>query len=140
MQIRAATLDDIPAMLTLANQLGYAVSPDELGARMAAYNGRADHVILVAEDDTVLGFINGGVRRDLVYEDMVELMSLVVDSNARNRGVGKQLLGAFEDWVRGQGVSVIKLGSRDVRKDAHRFYEREGYELEKLHHIYRKRL
>jgi len=141
MEIRQATPDDIPAMVELSRQLGYAVSANQMAERLAAYFGRADHIVmLAASDGRVQGFVNGGLRRDLVSEDSVELMSLVVAEDARGRGVGKALLQAFERWVSTLGLDLVTLGSRDTRKDAHRFYEREGYELVKLHHIYRKRL
>ena len=141
MIVRRAMPEDIPELARLSAQLGYPVSERDFVSRLANYSERIDHIVLVAvEEERPVGFINGGVRHDLVYEAMVELMSLVVDADVRGRGVGRHLLAAFEDWVRGQGVSVIKLGSRDERTDAHRFYEREGYELEKVHYIYRKRL
>lgn len=127
-------------MVGLAAQLGYTISPEELASRLAAYAGRGDCVALVAEEaGKVIGFANGSLRLDLVYEPMVELEALVVAGEARGRGVGRQLLAAFENWAV-RHAKVVKLGSRDSRKDAHRFYVREGYGLEKLHHIYRKRL
>jgi hypothetical protein len=37
-----------------------------------------------------------------------------------------------------QPLAGLALGSRDIRKDAHRFYEREGFKLEKVQHIYKR--
>ena len=141
MQTRQAKPEDVPTMVELACQLGYSIEPEEFAERLAAYDGSEDHVALVTvKDGRVVGFANGGKRLDLVYPATVELESLVITEGALSRGVGKALLAEFEQWAKQSGATYVKLGSRDSRADAHRFYLREGYEFEKVHHIYRKRL
>jgi GNAT superfamily N-acetyltransferase len=51
---------------------------------------------------------------------------LVVDPERRSEGAGKLLLDAAKEWARGRGATHLELDSGDARKDAHRFYEREG--------------
>jgi GNAT superfamily N-acetyltransferase len=139
MRIRTATLDDAPALRLLIGQLGYPPDPEVLPRRLAAYLAADDLAVLVAEDaGRVVGVASGGAQRILAYDGSFELGILVVEENARGSGVGKALLAAFEDWARGNGAKSIRLGSRDWRVDAHRFYEREGYHLDKIHHIMRK--
>ena len=48
----------------------------------------------------------------------------------RSQGVGKELLDAAKDWARERGATHLELDSGDTRADAHRFYEREGAELD----------
>jgi len=43
--------------------------------------------------------------------------------------MGAKLLAAADDLARREGCYRIQLTSRDVRKDAHRFYQSNGYEL-----------
>ena len=43
-------------------------------------------------------------------------------------GVGRALLAAASDWARERGCTHLALSSGPGRKDAHRFYEREGME------------
>lgn len=139
MLVRTATLDDVPVLRVLIGQLGYPPDPEVLARRLAGYLATSDLTVLVAEDaGRVVGVASGGAQRILAYDGSFELGILVVEETARGKGIGKALLMAFEEWARGQGAKSIRLGSRDWRVDAHRFYEREGYHLDKIHHILRK--
>jgi len=57
-----------------------------------------------------------------------ELESVHVRADHRSQGVGAQLLEAAEALARREGCYRMQLTSRNVRVDAHRFYERQGYE------------
>jgi len=139
MRIRRATLDDTEALRVLIGQLGYPPDPEVLRRRLAGYLNAPDLNVLVAElDGQVFGVASGGAQRILAYDGSYELGILVVHEGVRSRGVGKALLAAFEQWAVGNGARSIRLGSRDWRVDAHRFYQREGYQLDKVHHILRK--
>ena len=60
---------------------------------------------------------------------------LVTDSRRRSQGVGKALLDWLRPEARRQGCDQIHLDSRLIRLDAHRFYEREGFEKIAYHFI-----
>ncbi len=60
------------------------------------------------------------------------LQDLVVTSSRRDSGVGRALLDASADWARGRGCDHLMLDSGNARKDAHRFYLREGMAQESL--------
>ena len=51
---------------------------------------------------------------------------LAVDPLHRSRGIGSALLGAARRWAAESGASHLELDSSEARRDAHRFYEREG--------------
>ena len=53
----------------------------------------------------------------------------------RSLKIGKQLI---EKIARNKKLEQIELSTSIYRKDAHRFYERQGYE--KLHYNYTKEL
>lgn len=67
-------------------------------------------------------------RGRILYVD-----DLVTDAAARSRGYGGRLL----EWLRQEGrhrhCVEIQLISKLVRVDAHRFYQRNGFEVECLH-------
>jgi GNAT superfamily N-acetyltransferase len=67
-------------------------------------------------------------------------MALVVADGSRNRGVGRDLLVAAEQWASDRGCERLMVATRITREDAHRFYRREGYELDKTSHIFEKPL
>lgn len=57
-----------------------------------------------------------------------EIQELVVLPQMRGLNVGQRLLAWAEDEARQNGASLMELSSGKVRTDAHRFYQREGYE------------
>ncbi|MCM3180665.1 GNAT family N-acetyltransferase [Cytobacillus horneckiae] len=71
----------------------------------------------------------------------VRIVVLVVDSNYRNKGIGKQLFEEAESWAKEIGATGIGLncGNRPVRISAHKFYENDGY-LEKKALVLQKKL
>lgn len=59
------------------------------------------------------------------------LDEVVVDANARGKGVGEALVKAALDVGREKGAQVAELqsGRGDARKAAHRLYERLGFKI-----------
>jgi GNAT superfamily N-acetyltransferase len=59
------------------------------------------------------------------------LDEVVVDANARGKGVGEALVNAALDIGRGKGAQVAELqsGRGEARKAAHRLYERLGFKI-----------
>ena len=54
------------------------------------------------------------------------LQDLVVSSSRRSGGIGALLLDAATEWALERGCTHLELSSGAGRKDAHRFYLREG--------------
>lgn len=57
------------------------------------------------------------------------LYYLAVDPAFQKRGFGKAAVGAAEAWLRKRNVWKINLMVRSENKEAGRFYERLGYEI-----------
>ena len=53
---------------------------------------------------------------------------LAVDPRAQRRGLGRKLMAAAEEWLRGQGVPKIQLMVRDDNRAALDFYANLGLE------------
>ena len=70
--------------------------------------------------------------------DTGEIVELVVLPEKRSLKIGKQLIEKIEEIARNKKLEQIELSTSTYRKDAHRFYERQGYE--KLHYNYTKEL
>ena len=136
MIVRPATQIDAAALVPLLEQLGYPTAQTAIETRLKALDPRAT-VIVAEEEAKVLGFIAVSVRPDFVEERAV-VEGLVVEHNARNRGIGAELLRAAEAWAAAAGATAMLVRSNVVRDDAHRFYEREGYRRRKSQHIFEK--
>ena len=84
--------------------------------------------------DTVVAVAGYRVTRSLSWGKFLYVDDLVTDAARRSQGIGKRLL----DWLRAeakrQGCQEFHLDSGTQRKDAHRFYEREGMQLLAYHY------
>ncbi len=135
MAVRRARSSDVEAIAGLATQLGYAVSPAQVGRWLAA--GTDGRAAFVAEaDGAVVGWAQGHDLDLLQYPRVLEVGGLVVADGARGRGVGKALLDALTDWGRRRGLDEIRVRSNVIRDGAHAFYESLGFERVKTSYTF----
>jgi len=128
--IRDVTLDDAASVAALLGDLGYPTDADVARSRLTKLAGRADYALrLFVDGNDVLGFIALTLVPTL-HEDtpVVQASALVVRKAARDRGIGRALLGEAERVARGHGVARITLTSRVDRVEAHASYEACGFE------------
>jgi GNAT superfamily N-acetyltransferase len=105
---------------------GYTPGRGSEGFRWALAQADAD-VLLALDGDQLVGFAS-------VYKDYMSirdgwrcwLQDLIVAKTHRSLGTGRALLDAATDWARERGCTHLDLSSGLGRKDAHRFYDREG--------------
>ena len=152
LQIRPIAPLDAAAVAALTGELGYARTTEavtrwieQLAAltELAAKHGDvvpAQAVLVACDEDAVLGWIQVEIQRHLQEEQRALIAGLVVSSNARSRGVGRQLCRAAEEWARAQGVKAVRVTSRSTRERAHQFYLRDGYERVKTSEVFEKPL
>jgi ribosomal protein S18 acetylase RimI-like enzyme len=131
--IREAQAKDVPALARLAGELGYATAESQMRRRFERVVADPEHRVYVAESSTgaVIGWVHVHLTRFLATDIRGEIAGLIVDSTARSRGLGAQLLRAAEDWTKAQGAALLVLRSNLTREDAHRFYRRLGYTVTK---------
>lgn len=128
--IRDADPADADAIAGLMSQLGYPTLESEMIERLARIGADSNYRTLVAEIGTqVVGVIGVGLapfyERNGAY---CRLLVLAVDDQHRRQGIGRVLVRAAEDWALEQGATVMVVNTSHRRHDAHRFYERAGYE------------
>jgi GNAT superfamily N-acetyltransferase len=88
-------------------------------------------------DDRCLGVAGWRILATMVATRKLYVDDLVTAEEARSRGIGRQLLGALADRARAAGCTALDLDSGLQRADAHRFYDREGFERTS-HHFARR--
>lgn len=134
-------MDDAESAAKLSGELGYPVSPEAMQGRIQALCRSSDHIVFVAcNSEAVVGWIDVGIVHHLQAEVYAEIGGLVVSSEHRNRGIGRQLVAAAEQWAISRGFSKMLVRSRTSREAAHRFYKREGYEHTKTSVVFTKSL
>jgi GNAT superfamily N-acetyltransferase len=140
--IRAPQEGDFEKMANLAGQLGYRCTPQEIKRRLAGMQDDKQYAVYVAElrKSGIAGWIGVYVLRSVELDSFVEISGLVVDKAVRYRGIGKLLLEAAERWALSCNCGTITVHSNVKRHDAHRFYEKNGYDWTKTQKSFRKRV
>ncbi|RJT23360.1 aminoalkylphosphonate N-acetyltransferase [Buttiauxella izardii] len=131
LEFRRATIADSDAVYALICELkqaefnrqafnvGFAANLDDhnLCYQLALLNGE------------VVGMISLHMQFHLHHVNWVgEIQELVVMPAARGHGVGSKLLAWAEEQARIAGAELTELSTSAKRLDAHRFYQREGYQ------------
>lgn len=139
-RIRPARPGDANELATLAGELGYPSSAEELTLRLEPLLADPEQLVLVAvdEEDRAIAWVHAAVRRQLDSDRCVEVVGLVVGEQRRGAGVGARLLQAAEAWACTQSVTVVVLHSNVTRTRAHAFYLRQGYERVKVGNLFRR--
>ena len=128
LKTRSAALEDAGSIADLAAQLGYPSSAETVALRMRRYLGNDDERIIVAElDGSVVGWTSVALVDHFYTPLYAEISGLIVDEKRRGYGIGALLLEEAKAWAKARGVDTLRLRANALRKDAHRFYLREGF-------------
>jgi len=131
LELRRATIADSDAVYTLICELKQAeFNRQAFNVGFAA--NLEDHNLcyqLAELDGEVVGMVSLHMQFHLHHVNWVgEIQELVVMPKARGYGVGSKLLTWAEETARIAGAELTELSTSVKRHDAHRFYQREGYQ------------
>ncbi|HXZ42406.1 MAG TPA: GNAT family N-acetyltransferase [Terriglobales bacterium] len=131
-QIRECRDTDFDQVFLLLKQLWPSKELDRIALSTVyarAIRGDAQHYICAIEDDRVVGFCSLTLTNNLWQAGyLAHIDELVVDEQQRGRGIGRALLNAIVEVAVKAGCPRIELDSAFHRKDAHKFYEAQGFE------------
>jgi GNAT superfamily N-acetyltransferase len=137
------TLEDIRPVTILAEQLGYPNTQEDIEKRFLQIINQPQYALFVAKSDLgdVLGWIQINIEpMSLLVSSQANVAAFIVDEKCRGQNIGKALLARAEEWANEKGVMRIRIRSNLIRHDAHRFYQREGYEVGKTSNVFVKHL
>lgn len=143
LEIRRATFADLPAIVAMLadDPLGGSredVSEPLLPAYLSAFaaiDADPDQMLAVMTDgDTVIGTLQltfvRGLSRKGALRGQIEAVRIA--AGRRGAGLGQELIQwAVEECGR-RGCAMVQLTTDRSRKDAHRFYDRLGFEATHL--------
>ncbi|HET8987911.1 MAG TPA: GNAT family N-acetyltransferase [Humibacillus sp.] len=135
--IRTATREDVPAVVAMLadDPLGAArENPADTATYAAAYDRVAadpgQHLVVAERDGRVVGTLQlsviPGLSRRGATRSIIEGVRVATDQ--RGSGLGAALITWAVEESRRAGCSLVQLTSDATRTDAHRFYERLGFE------------
>jgi GNAT superfamily N-acetyltransferase len=136
--IREAVSGDASALADLAIELGYPSDEGETRNRLQKVLESAGHHVLVAENqaDDVIGWVHVFDSIRVESDPFAELGGLVVSEQWRGRGAGTRLVEAAAAWAEDRGVPRLRIRSRVERTEAHRLFERLGFQGCKTQRIF----
>ena len=140
--IRPACAGDAPRLAVLCGQLWYPTTVEQVERRLEQLQTDEKHCVYVAElpqnGGTVVGWIYVYLIYSLLHDPHAEIGGLIVDEGCRGQGIGELLLKQAEQWAGEHGCCAVSVHSNVIRKDAHRFYERLGYQVLKTQLAFRR--
>ncbi|SJZ53033.1 Predicted N-acetyltransferase YhbS [Enhydrobacter aerosaccus] len=132
---------DLPAVVGLLDQLGYALEGAEVEARLQQVRQAPGHRVRVAErEGKVVGLLHVFERPALEKPREAIVQSLVVDATVRGSGIGAALMRDAEGWARDRSLVSVALYTQIGREAAHAFYETIGYAKANTSHLMRRYL
>jgi GNAT superfamily N-acetyltransferase len=141
MTLRQATPSDAESLIPILTQLGYPRTPSEIAERIQQLTARGKTAIIIAlVEEEPIGLTEVHETDTLLSGKRAELGALVVADGYRRQGIGGRLVRAAMDWSRENGYTKLRVGTNVIRHDAHAFYEKLGFTLEKQHRLYAKDL
>ena len=141
MKVRQATLEDVPALVALFQELDRMQSDwrvftprpgfyDEVGLKYREAMSTENALVLVAEDEgEIVGMAYGEVRVPSRFSDerALELSGVVVRTGYRGRGVGRALVQEAARFAGELGVEWVELKTFAPNQGAMAFWEGLGF-------------
>lgn len=129
--IRLAVSADQPEIYSLICALEETTFPQEMFAwGFYTMLSSASHLLLVAEEEgQIVGLLHLRMEFQLHHCGTVaEIMELIVRREVCSKGIGAALLKAAREQAIQHHCIQFEVTSNQKRKQAHRFYQREGLE------------
>lgn len=142
--LRSLQASDVEAIRTI-NQvsLGYSFSAEDTARQLEKLGQDAHHYLLGFEDkesQQLVGYVHAEVYESLYSYAGFNVLGLAVLPDSQGRGIGQSLMKALEKEAQKRGYGFIRLNSASHRTEAHAFYERIGYDGDKLQKRFIKHL
>ncbi|MCH7698241.1 MAG: GNAT family N-acetyltransferase [Chloroflexi bacterium] len=139
MSIRDATEADLPRLVELLDQLALDTPREERGPPLPAFYRDAFHrvdandgqrLLVLEVDGEIVGTLVLLIIPNITHQGRpyATVENVVVEERERGAGYGRQLLTYALDQARAAGCYKLTLTSHKRRTDAHRFYERLGFD------------
>ena len=110
LEIRAATAADVPGLAELLGRAGLAIAPRTLSERLDSLREEAGTVLVALEWGPPSGLVALHWYRSLgAPHPVAQVTALLVDPDARRRGVGRITTTAAAPAPRGAGCDMLEL-------------------------------
>ncbi|MDO5548680.1 MAG: GNAT family N-acetyltransferase [Eubacteriales bacterium] len=129
MQYRKSTEKDCSAVYRLICELEQNVLPYANFERiyLAQLQDKRYYCLVCERGGDVIGMLNLRLEEQLHHEEKVaEILEFSITEEERNKGVGKELFARACRIAQERGCRQMEVDCNQRRRDAHRFYSRQG--------------
>ena len=127
MNIHIAITDvEIAACYPVMRELRPHIREEQFLSRVRGQEKSGYRLAYIAEQDGVVAVAGFRIGENLAWGNFLHVDDLVTDPMYRSKGYGARLLAWLKEQACMHECKQIHLDSGAQRKDAHRFYEREG--------------
>ena len=122
----AENADELSNCFPVMAQLRPHLDPDsfiEQVLRQTIHNYR---IVYLKVNDKIVAVAGFRLSHNLAWGEFLYVDDLITDEHERSKGYGKQLLDWLIKHAKENNCQQLHLDSGIQRKNAHRFYEREG--------------
>jgi len=119
-------ITDLESLQGLILELGYNVTPHELGKNIHEISSRGGAIFVAEVNEDIVGSICSIIDARLAEGVYAEIVSLVVTKKHRGKGIGTQLVNQAELWSK-KYVNKIRVRANVTRTASHKFYESLGF-------------
>jgi len=131
-KVRELTIHDVKGLINLLEQLWIGKYIDSVAVNKIIEKGLSNDYqmyICATDNEKLIGYCSLTIKNNLwMLANLGNVDELVVDSEYRNRGIGKMLMHEIEKIAKNHGCKRLELDSAFHRAIAHEFYERQGFE------------
>jgi len=129
----AKTDTDINACFPVMQELRPHLQKAQFVSRVR-YRQNTGYILACIQDqDTVVAVAGFRISENLAWGRFLYVDDLVTAAQHRSRGYGAKLLTWLREYAASENCQQFHLDSGVQRKDAHRFYEREGMAITGYH-------
>lgn len=128
--IRPAQADDVATLHRMMSDLENQILPQEPFTAIFLKNLADERIgyFLAESSGEAVGMVSCHVQWLLHHAAPVaEIQEMYVSPELRSQRIGQRLLEAVKLFALQRGAGQLEVTSNQLRTDAHRFYEREGF-------------
>ncbi|WP_088036565.1 GNAT family N-acetyltransferase [Evansella clarkii] len=131
--LRRALVSDIPTMIEIVVKNDKRIKRDAEEEIIEIFHNKHGEFFIYEQNNNVAGFM-GYKAKKWGGDDIYWAVWLYVDPKYKRKGVGTALYGKVEEEIKLKGGRkiYIDVGNEDSHKEAIKFHEKNGYELEAI--------
>jgi len=129
----AKTDNEINTCYSVMQELRPHINKEEFLSRVRNQERSGYQLAYVQEADEIVAVAGFRMSENLAWGKFMYVDDLVTLSAQRSKGFGSKLLSWLKEYAIKNSCSQFHLDSGTQRKEAHRFYEREGMSITGYH-------